>query len=163
VQSRTSVGNQINSTESLGQRLSVTNLARDRRSVGLARRRARNGRTSVLHSEAMDLPARQLSRDVGRLSPNVGRFAVSLSEAFGRRPPEYVAPPCAAASAFPWNGSTGGRGILSLLADPSLARRLIRFEPRYSDLETIIETAWRSRAQAGRGHHTGIPTPFTPS
>jgi hypothetical protein len=118
VQSQTSVANQINSTESLRLRLSATNLARDRRSGGLARRRARNGRTSVLHNEAMDLQARQSSRDVGRLSPNVGRFAVSLSEAF---------------------------------------------EPRYSDLETIIETAWRSRAQAGRGHHTGIPTPFTPS
>jgi UDP-arabinose 4-epimerase len=35
----------------------------------------------------------------------------------------------------------------TLVADPSLAHRLIRFESRYSDLETIIETAWRSRAQ----------------
>jgi UDP-arabinose 4-epimerase len=51
----------------------------------------------------------------------------------------------------------------TLVADPSLARHLIRFEPRHSDLETIVETAWRPRAQTGRGHHTGIPTPFTPS
>jgi UDP-arabinose 4-epimerase len=46
----------------------------------------------------------------------------------------------------------------TLVADPTLAQRLIGFEPRYSDLETIIETAWRSRDQANGGHNTSIPT-----
>lgn len=32
-----------------------------------------------------------------------------------------------------------------LFSDPTLARRLLRFSPKYSDLETIIETAWRAR------------------
>lgn len=32
-----------------------------------------------------------------------------------------------------------------LVSDPALARRLFRFAPQYSDLETIIGTAWRSR------------------
>ena len=34
----------------------------------------------------------------------------------------------------------------TLLADPTVARRLLKFTPRYSDLETIIQTTWRSRA-----------------
>jgi UDP-arabinose 4-epimerase len=33
----------------------------------------------------------------------------------------------------------------TLLADPSLARRAIGFDPRHSDLDTIIDTAWRAR------------------
>jgi UDP-glucose 4-epimerase len=45
----------------------------------------------------------------------------------------------------------------TLIADPTLAQRLIGFEPRYSDLETIIKTAWRSRDQASGGHNTGVP------
>jgi UDP-arabinose 4-epimerase len=32
-----------------------------------------------------------------------------------------------------------------LFSDPSSSQRLLRFSPQYSDLETIIETAWRSR------------------
>jgi UDP-arabinose 4-epimerase len=32
-----------------------------------------------------------------------------------------------------------------LFSDPTLAQRILRFSPQYSDLETIIETAWRSR------------------
>ena len=32
-----------------------------------------------------------------------------------------------------------------LVADPSQAERVIEFRPKYSDLETIIETTWRSR------------------
>jgi UDP-arabinose 4-epimerase len=33
----------------------------------------------------------------------------------------------------------------TLVADPSQAERVIEFRPKYSDLETIIETTWRSR------------------
>jgi UDP-arabinose 4-epimerase len=33
----------------------------------------------------------------------------------------------------------------SLFAELTLARQLFQFEPRYSDLDTIVETAWRSR------------------
>jgi UDP-arabinose 4-epimerase len=33
----------------------------------------------------------------------------------------------------------------SLYADPSLAERLLAFRPHCSDLDTIVETAWRSR------------------
>jgi UDP-arabinose 4-epimerase len=33
----------------------------------------------------------------------------------------------------------------SLVADASRAERLLKFRPKYSDLETIIETTWRSR------------------
>ncbi|MDR3414534.1 MAG: UDP-glucose 4-epimerase GalE [Formivibrio sp.] len=36
-----------------------------------------------------------------------------------------------------------------LFSDPTLAQRLLRFRPKYSDLETIIETAWRSRRGQG--------------
>jgi UDP-arabinose 4-epimerase len=35
----------------------------------------------------------------------------------------------------------------TLVADASRAGRIIDFRPKYSDLETIIETTWRSRAQ----------------
>jgi UDP-arabinose 4-epimerase len=34
----------------------------------------------------------------------------------------------------------------SLYADPSLAERLLAFRPHCSDLDTIVETAWRSRS-----------------
>ena len=34
----------------------------------------------------------------------------------------------------------------TLVADPSVARKHLKFKPRYSDLETIIQTTWRSRA-----------------
>ena len=33
----------------------------------------------------------------------------------------------------------------TLVADPSQAKRLLDFRPKYSDLETIIETTWKSR------------------
>jgi UDP-arabinose 4-epimerase len=33
----------------------------------------------------------------------------------------------------------------ALVSDPSLARRQLGFTPQYSDLDTIIETTWRSR------------------
>jgi UDP-arabinose 4-epimerase len=33
----------------------------------------------------------------------------------------------------------------ALFSDPALAQRLLRLNPKYSELETIIETAWRSR------------------
>ena len=33
----------------------------------------------------------------------------------------------------------------TLVADPSQAKRLLDFRPKYSDLETIIETTWQSR------------------
>ena len=33
-----------------------------------------------------------------------------------------------------------------LVADASLARKMIGFTPRFSDLETIVKTAWRARA-----------------
>jgi UDP-arabinose 4-epimerase len=33
----------------------------------------------------------------------------------------------------------------TLVADPSRAKRLLDFRPKYSDLEAIIETTWRSR------------------
>jgi UDP-glucose 4-epimerase len=33
----------------------------------------------------------------------------------------------------------------SLFADPASAQRYLGFQPRYSQLETIVETAWRSR------------------
>lgn len=33
-----------------------------------------------------------------------------------------------------------------LFSDPTLAQRILGFKPKYSDLETIIETAWRSRS-----------------
>jgi UDP-arabinose 4-epimerase len=33
-----------------------------------------------------------------------------------------------------------------LVADPSLARKTIGFAPRFSDLDTIVQTAWRTRA-----------------
>jgi UDP-arabinose 4-epimerase len=35
----------------------------------------------------------------------------------------------------------------SLVADTSRAERLLHFRPNYSDLETIIQTTWRSRTQ----------------
>ena len=38
-----------------------------------------------------------------------------------------------------------------LVSDPTLARNLLGFRPQHSDLETIIETAWRSRNAGGRG------------
>ena len=34
----------------------------------------------------------------------------------------------------------------TLVADASRAERILHFKPKYSDLETIIETTWRSRA-----------------
>lgn len=33
----------------------------------------------------------------------------------------------------------------SLFSELALARSLLQFNPRYSDLDTIVETAWRSR------------------
>jgi UDP-arabinose 4-epimerase len=33
----------------------------------------------------------------------------------------------------------------ALVSDPSLAQRQLGFTPQYSDLDTIIETTWRSR------------------
>jgi UDP-glucose 4-epimerase len=33
----------------------------------------------------------------------------------------------------------------TLVADTSRAERLLEFRPKYSDLETIVETTWRSR------------------
>lgn len=33
----------------------------------------------------------------------------------------------------------------TLVADPTLAQKRLRFKPRYSDLETIVQTTWRSR------------------
>jgi UDP-arabinose 4-epimerase len=33
----------------------------------------------------------------------------------------------------------------ALLSDPTLAQRQLRFHPQFSDLDTIIETTWRSR------------------
>lgn len=33
----------------------------------------------------------------------------------------------------------------SLFSELSLARKLLQFDPRYSDLDTIVETAWRAR------------------
>jgi len=36
----------------------------------------------------------------------------------------------------------------SLFADPASAQRYLGFQPRYSQLETIVETAWRSRRVA---------------
>lgn len=46
----------------------------------------------------------------------------------------------------------------TLLADPSLARRAIRFDPRHSDLDTIIDTAWRARKLL---HRSDSPPRFT--
>jgi UDP-arabinose 4-epimerase len=37
-----------------------------------------------------------------------------------------------------------------LVADAGLARRLIGFAPRLSDLDTIVTTAWKARARAAR-------------
>jgi UDP-glucose 4-epimerase len=36
----------------------------------------------------------------------------------------------------------------TLVADASRAERLIEFRTKYSDLETIIQTTWRSRTQS---------------
>jgi len=38
-----------------------------------------------------------------------------------------------------------------LVADPTLARHTIGFAPRFSDLDTIVATAWRSRAERVHG------------
>jgi len=34
-----------------------------------------------------------------------------------------------------------------LVADASLARKLIGFTPRFSDIDTIVTTAWRARVK----------------
>jgi UDP-arabinose 4-epimerase len=43
-----------------------------------------------------------------------------------------------------------------LVADPSRARNLIGFEPRFSDIDTIVATAWRARLR-DRRDKTGSP------
>ncbi len=40
----------------------------------------------------------------------------------------------------------------TLVADPSLARKLLPFEPHHSDLDQIIRTAWRSREKFHSEH-----------
>jgi UDP-arabinose 4-epimerase len=52
-----------------------------------------------------------------------------------------------------------------LVADPTLAQTLLGFRPQYSDLDTIIETAWRSRwpqTRRASGAKAGVspPRPF---
>jgi hypothetical protein len=37
-----------------------------------------------------------------------------------------------------------------LVADASLARRLIALTPRLSDVDTIVTTAWKARMKAAR-------------
>ena len=38
-----------------------------------------------------------------------------------------------------------------LVADASLAHDLMGFEPRFSDIETIVATAWQARGEDGCG------------